>query len=139
MAFGVTSINAFGVETNEPTRSKYVQYLEMAITGTTADVILDIGDVGGTFWTSVADAEKAGVIASIYPKVDKHLSLSVPELLAKLQITSGDTVATGEYKVTLPNTVGFEITIFEDEGLTSYSLAMSWTLKEGHLPVTISL
>lgn len=139
MAFGVTAIKAFGVESSEPTRDKYVQYLEMDITGTTADVTLDIGDTGGTFWTSVSDSDKAAIIDSIYSKVDKHVSLSVPELLAKVPIASGDTVATGEYKVASPESTSFEITLFASEGLTAYSLAMSWTLKEGYLPVEVSL
>lgn len=138
MAFGLTSINAYGIESNEPTRTKYLQVLEMEITGTSADVALDIGDASGTFWGDVSDASAAGAVADIFAKVEKHVSLSVPELLAKVQIASGDTVATGEYKLASPQSTSFEITLFEDEGLTAYNLAMVWSLKENELPVQYS-
>lgn len=135
MAFGLTSIKAYGIETAEATRSKYLQVLEMEITGTSADVALDIGNTSGTFWGDVSDATAAAVIDDIYGKVEKHISLSVPELLAKTQILSGGTVATTEYKVASPESTSFAITIFAAEGLTAYNLCMVWSLKDDHLPV----
>lgn len=141
MAFGVTALKAFGTEAYQGNRKQFVQYLEMDITGLAADVILDIGDVGGTFWTSVGapGAAKAKAVAEIFSRVDKHLSLSVPQLLAKTQVTSGATVATTQYKVASPQSTSFTITIFAGEGLTAYSLAMSWTLKPNRDPVTVTL
>jgi hypothetical protein len=135
MAFGLSSIKAYGVPSYEYSGNKFVQHLELEITGTTADVTLDIGDTSGTFWTDVSDAAAAKVIDQIYAKVEKHFSLSVPELLAKVPIASGDTVATGEYKVASPESTSFEITLFANEGLTSYNLAMSWSLQDGELPI----
>jgi hypothetical protein len=135
MAFGLTSIKAYGVPTYEYSGNKFVQYLEMDITGTTADVALDIGATGGTFWTAVADADANEAVQQIFKKVAKHVSLSVPQLLAKVPVASGATLATTEYKVTSPQNTSFAITIYTGEGLTAYSLAMSWVLKEGELPV----
>lgn len=135
MAFGLTSIKAYGVPTYEYSGNKFVQYLEMDITGTTADVALDIGATGGTFWTAVADADANEAVQQIFKKVAKHVSLSVPQLLAKVPVASGATLATTQYKVTSPQNTSFAITIYTGEGLTAYSLAMSWVLKEGELPV----
>lgn len=135
MAFGLTSIKAYGVPTYEYSGNKFVQYLEMDITGTTADVALDIGATGGTFWTAVADADANEAVQQIFKKVAKHVSLSVPQLLAKVPVASGATLATTQYKVTSPQNTSFAITIYTGEGLTAYNLAMCWTLKEGDLPV----
>lgn len=136
MAFGLSSIKAFGVPSYEYSADKFVQFLEMEITGTTADVALDIGNTGGTFWGDVSNSAAAGAVADIFAKVEKHVSLSVPELLAKTQVVSGATVATTEYKVASPQSTSFAITIYANEGLTAYNLCMSWTLKDGELPVS---
>lgn len=135
MAFGLTSIKAYGAPTYEFSGNKFLQFLEMEITGTSADVALDIGATGGTFWTAVADADANAAVMEIFKKVEKHVSLSVPELLAKVPVASGATLATTQYKVTSPQSTSFAITIYTGEGLTAYNLAMCWTLKEGDLPV----
>lgn len=135
MAFGLSSIKAYGVPSYEYSGEKFLQVLELEITGTTADVALDIGDTSGTFWTDVSDATAAGVIDDIYAKVEKHISLSVPELLAKTLVRSGATVATTEYKYASPESTSFAITLFANEGLTAYNLCLQWSLKDGELPV----
>ena len=89
MAFGLSKINAYGIEVAEPTRGKFIQVLEMDITGATADVSLDIGNPAGTFWTAVANANANKAVAQIFAKVSKHLSISVPQLYAKTLIRSG--------------------------------------------------
>lgn len=135
MAFGLSSIKAFGVPSYEYSGDKFLQVLELEITGTTADVALDIGDTSGTFWTDVSDTVAAGAVDDIFAKVEKHISISVPELLAKTLVASGATVATGEYKYISPESTSFAITIFANEGLTAYNLCMQWALKDGELPV----
>jgi hypothetical protein len=99
---------------------------------------LDIGNPAGTFWTAVADQDAEDAVAQIFKKVSKHLSLSVPQLLAKVPVASGATLATTQYKVASPQNTSFAITIYAGEGLTAYSLAMSWTLKDGEFPVVYS-
>jgi len=135
MAFGLSTIKAYGVPSYEFSGDKFIQVLELEITGTTADVALDIGDTSGTFWGDVSDTTAAGVVDSIFKKVEKHIALSCPELLAKTQVASGATVQTGEYKVAAPQSTSFAITLFANEGLTAYNLALQWSLKDGELPV----
>jgi hypothetical protein len=138
MAFGLSAINAYGVEVHQFSTKKFVQVLEMDITGTASDVALDIGNPACTFWTAVADQDAEDAVAQIFKKVSKHLSLSVPQLLAKVPVASGATLATTQYKVASPQNTSFAITIYAGEGLTAYSLAMSWTLKDGEFPVVYS-
>lgn len=135
MAFGVTSLKAFGVGTYEGNRDQFIQVLQMDITGVAADVALDIGAAAGTFWTSVANPTLNRIVQDIFTRVDHHISLSVPELLAKTQIASGASTGAGQYKVIAPQNTGFIITIHTGEGLTAYSLTMTWTLKQDHAPV----
>lgn len=135
MAFGLTSIKAYGVPSYEFSGNKFLQVLEMEITGTTADIALDIGNAAGTFWTAVADQNAEDAVQEIFKKVEKHISLSVPELLAKTQVRSGATLATTEYKVASPESTSFAISIYTGEGLTAYNLCAVWALKPGELPV----
>ncbi len=48
MAFGLSAINAYGVEVHQFSTKKFVQVLEMDITGTASDVALDIGNPAGS-------------------------------------------------------------------------------------------
>lgn len=136
MAFGLSRISAYGIETAEPVRGKYLQVLELQVTALAADVALDIGNSAGTFWTNVANTAARNAVASIWPKVARHISLSVPELFAKTLIASGASTATGQYKITSPQSSSFAITIHTGEGLTAYNIALVWALKGDELPVT---
>jgi len=144
MAFAVTQMKAFGIEAYEGNRKNFEQILTMTITAAVGDVLLDIGAPTGTFWTSVAvlnaasAAVQSAVVTDIYSRSSHHLSLSVPQLLAKVPVVSGATVATTQYKVANPQTTSFAITMFAGEGLTSYTLAMKWILKDDHAPVVYS-
>jgi hypothetical protein len=138
MAFGISAIKAYGIETAEPVRGKFIQVLELGITAAAADVALDIGASGGTFWTSVNNSTIRNVVLSIFPKVQRHLSLSCPELYAKTLIRSGASTSGNDYKITSPQNTSFAITIHTGEGLTAYNLTMTWALKDNELPVVYS-
>lgn len=135
MAFAITGLKAFGIEAYEGNREQFEQVLLLDVTGATTDVLLDIGSSSGTFWTSVNNATFNRIVQDIFTRVDKHLSFSCPQLLDKTQVRSSATVATTQFKIASPQNTSFAITLFANEGLTSYSIAMKWLLKTDHPPV----
>lgn len=64
MAFVLTKVQAYGIESEEPVNKRYRQYLHLTITGLNTDLDLDIGDnvAGslGVFWAAV-DATATGL------------------------------------------------------------------------------
>jgi hypothetical protein len=138
MAFGLsatTGIKAYGVQSFEGNREIFEQVLLLEVTGVAADVLLDIGASGGTFWTNVNNATLNRLVQDIFTRVDKHVSFSCPQLLDRTQVRSSATVATTQFKIASPQNTSFAITLFAGEGLTNYSIALRWTLKSDHPPV----
>jgi hypothetical protein len=135
MAFGVSSLKAWGIQAYEGNRDQFLQVLQMDITGLAADVALDIGNPTGTFWTGVGNAALNQIVQDIFTRVDRHVSISVPELYAKTLIRSGASTGANDYKIASPQNTSFAITIHTGEGLTAYSLTMTWALKPDHAPV----
>ena len=67
MSFALTKFEARGVEIKTPSKKRGKQELVFTITGTTADVDLDIGDEDGTFWTdALADTTYDDLAASVF-------------------------------------------------------------------------
>jgi hypothetical protein len=140
MAFALTEYKAYGIEISEPIQKRAVQVFECTITGTTADVALDIGDVAGTAWTSIDD-NALGLAAKvafteILSKVARLAVFRCPELEFALPVVAGGAATTGKYGVT-NNTAKTcpKITLYTGEGLTSYKMTFMWTLANEMKPV----
>lgn len=138
MAFAITGIKAFGIEAYEGNREIFEQVLLLDVTGVAADVLLDIGNPSGTFWTNVNNAAQSRLVQDIFTRVDKHVSFSCPQLLDRTQVRSSATVATTQFKIASPQNTSFAITLFAGEGLSAYSIAMKWILKADHPPVVFT-
>lgn len=58
MTFALTRFKAYAVESSEPLQKRFIQRVEMDVTGANTDVAYDFGDVTagslGTFWTAVS-------------------------------------------------------------------------------------
>jgi hypothetical protein len=90
MAFSLSKFRAYGLRTEGPIRKRAVQVLEFEIAATTADVALDIGDDGGTFWAAVDDTQlgadvKDTVFNRIVPQLASLLAVNSEQLLDRLQ------------------------------------------------------
>lgn len=136
MAFAVVAsgVKAFGVERSEPVTNRFKQVFILPFTAATSDVALDIGNLSGTFWTAVANAEVKAVWANIQAKLEYVTSLTCPQIKdAKVKVGSGATLATGQFKeVSTPS--GLAITLYASEGVTSGTIVIEGWLKSGVNP-----
>lgn len=57
MAFALTGYQIYGVEAEEVVNKRYQQRAILSITGLNTDIVLDLGNFSGTFWTAVSGTE----------------------------------------------------------------------------------
>lgn len=57
MALALTRVAAYGIESSEPLQKRFLQFLELDITGANTDATYDFGTYAGTFWTAVGATE----------------------------------------------------------------------------------
>jgi len=79
MAFACTKFKAYVVTAQSPTRARKLQRVAMTVTGLNSDTALDIGTLGGTFWTA---AKADGTYGSIANAAYDTLVKIVAEALA---------------------------------------------------------
>ena len=129
MAFALTSLKTYGVDINEPVRKRQLQVCEFKITGTTADVDLDIGDVGGTFWTAAANADALKAWKDVLASAENLISLESYDL--KKNFVPAGSAAIGAGLVKFNGTqLAPEILMNATEGLTSYTITFTYSLKD---------
>jgi hypothetical protein len=72
MAFACTKFKAYVVNAQSPTRARKLQRVAMTVTGLNTDVALDIGTLGGTFWTAAkADGTYGPIATAAYDTIAK--------------------------------------------------------------------
>ncbi len=122
MAFALTAAYAYPELISAPTATRRGnQVIEIEYTAAATDVDLDIGDLGGTFWTAAgASTQGAGVLAAItalYPQfsVGGCIAIQSDQLLPKVQSAAAGSA--GEYAVAINSTTLLpEITFHTAEG-----------------------
>ena len=110
----------------------------MNFAATAADVALDLGAVGGTFWTAVSAANPAAFTAwkTAIANSDKTVSVNCSEIFdPKARIASGAALGAGQYKMVSTPDANFAITIQAGEGVAAGSIMIVTTLKSGLFPV----
>lgn len=113
MAFALTKYEARSLDIASPTYKRGIQQVVLDITGTSADVDLDLGDDSGTFWTAAQANTTYGelakkALASLKRIVDQAqalVSVESQELLTKNQIVALDSSASVGGNVTETLTV----------------------------------
>lgn len=136
MTFAVvqSGVRAFGVERDEPVTSRFKQVFILPFTGAVGDVALDVGNLSGTFWTAVANAEVKAVWANIQAKLEYITSITCPQITdSKARVGSGATLASGQFKQ-VTTVSGLAITSYTGEGVTSGTLVIEGWLKKGVNP-----
>jgi hypothetical protein len=137
MAFTLSSLRAYGLEATQPLTKQFFQVIEVNYTATAADVALDLGAAGGTFWTAVAGANAAAFTAwkTALANSDKTVSVNCSEIFdPKARIASGAALGAGQYKMVSTPDANFAITIQAGEGVSG-SILIVTTLKRGLFPV----
>lgn len=143
MAFALTAFRAYGVDVSEPVQKRALQIFECKITGTTADIALDLGDTGGTAWTAIAGGGSGTVgyaakqyFIDILSRVDRFAGWSCLEIEGVLPALINTTATTGKYAIANNTAVTCpKWSFYTGEGLTAYNFVLRWTLKDGHRTV----
>jgi hypothetical protein len=81
MAFAITKVQAYGIESEEPVNKRYRQYMMLTLTAAATDVALDLGSnqTGslGTFWTATSGTTVgAGALQAIQDIVTRAEAFS---------------------------------------------------------------
>jgi hypothetical protein len=143
MAFALTSFWADSVRYQGPGPYRAEQKLKFTITGTTADVDLDIGDFSGTFWTAaIADATYGDAAVTALEAVQKIVAQATnvskvytPELQARIQAAAASGTA---YSLALQNFLP-NYTFDAANGATAYTVQVDLQLLSGILPTALSV
>ena len=130
MAFALTNLYTYGIEADEALTKSFQQHVHFAITGTTADVSLDIGNPAGTFWTAVANPTALAAWQDILSKVVAICDFTCWELQVAKSPAGGSAIGAGLYKLTGAFTAP-TLSLNAGEGLTSYNLVFRFAIKPG--------
>lgn len=144
MAFALDSFVADGYRYMGPGPLLATQRLIFQITGTTADVALDIGDFSGTFWTdALADTATGGMAAAVLVQIQtivgkcgQTANVFCPQMYGipvEAAAGAGVLARTIDATTLLP-----EFTFDTDEGLTEYTIYVDLELLPRELPVNLS-
>lgn len=136
MAFGLSGFKAHGIDVAGPSRKLGIQRLCFTITGTAADVDLDLGDFSGTFWTAVGAATLGAnvkeTVQRIVAQAQAFLAVKSPELADRIQIATP--AGNGEFSLALQNSLP-NIAVFAGDGETAWYVVVELELNDGIMPV----
>lgn len=134
MAFGLTKIQAYAIEIDQPVTKKFKQYCVLDITGAAADVDVDLGDDSGTFWTAVGSAEALALLKACVTQaggVSPH-TVKSEALNDRIQIAAVS--GAGEYSLAYQNNRP-NIAFNAGDGETSWKLVLEWDLPDNAHPI----
>ena len=140
MSFAVTKFRAGGIKLNGPSVKRSIQRVVLEITGTTADVALDLGDDSGTFWTdALADSEYGALAAKALAALQAIVAQAVTLIdhkndqnFDRLQAASASGTS---YQVAIQNKRP-NYTYAASNGETSYVVELSYELINDQFPIT---
>lgn len=144
MAFALTRMEAYQEVVGSTSRKRGIQGVDLYITGTVADVDLDIGDYSGTFWTAALANSTLGNVATtalstiqkIVAQVESLDEVNSQQLLDRIKIAT--VAGAGEYSLAIQNTLP-NIAFFAGDGETSIFLRLKFTCVDGQFPICAQL
>lgn len=145
MAFALTSLFLDGQKFQGAGPYRATQTAVFTITGTTADVDLDIGDYSGTFWTAaLADAtygDVATTALAALQKLDDQTQavcrIYTPQLADRIQAAAASGT---DYALSIDSTSKLPIYTFDaNQGETAYTVFVEWLLNKNILPTPLAL
>ena len=138
MTFALTRFEAYGVQIDQPLSKRYIQRVEMRITGANTDIAVDLGNLAGTFWTAVGSTEPGttalAAIKAIALKAASLVHVGGSEVTNKCRVAG--TASAGQYNMTVTNDRP-NITYVTTDAPTSQKLVLEWELKDGEAPVKV--
>ncbi len=94
MALAMTKVKVYGNESSEPLQKRFLQFLEMEITGANTDATYDFGTYAGTFWTAVGSTSPGSValkaIKDIQVKAQTFLAAQSDYLAGRQQLPTSE-------------------------------------------------
>lgn len=145
MAFTLSKVRAYGIESEEVVAKRYKQSLILNIAAANTDVDLDLSDYSGTFWTAVGATEPGitalKAIKDIQVAADSFVGLGASSLVGKVEEPADGTVsAAGYYQVVLDSTNNKlpNLLFLATNAPTSYVLELSWVLKDAQMPILVA-
>lgn len=143
MAFALTAYEARAIDIGTTTFKRGIQQVVFDITGTTADVDLDIGDSAGTFWVAAqANATYGTLAASALASLTRiagqstWMSWQSPQLADRVQVASLTT--TGQYSLAT-DTLGPDFAFNAANGETSYKIILTYEMNNFIFPEVLAL
>lgn len=143
MAFALTSFQCRSLDIQSTAKKRGIQQVIMGITGTTADVALDISNSAGTFWVAALAnttygalaASALAILTSLQSQVTALKDVKSEKLLARLHVAS----LTGSAQYTLAITTHLPSIAFNAaDGETAISLLLEFEMVDGQFPVVAS-
>lgn len=144
MAFALTGAMARGIDIAGPSQKRGIQQIVLRITGTTADVALDIGTAAGTFWTAAIANTTYGTLASNFlnnvmvPLSSQSTSLVAvksAQLLDRVQIATPN--GAGQYALAV-GVLGPNLSFNAADGETAYYIVLEYELNDLIPPIVAS-
>lgn len=144
MAFALTSFVLDGQKFQGPGPYRATQTAVFTITGTTADVDLDIGDYAGTFWAAaIANTTYGDVATTAKAALQKNddqvqavCRIYTPEIADRIQAAAASGTA---YTLSIDSTSKLPIYTFDAaNGETSYTVFVEWLLNKNILPTALA-
>jgi hypothetical protein len=140
MAFALTKFEARSIDIASVTYKRGIQQVVLDITGTTADVDLDIGDYSGTFWTAAVANATYGTLASnsltvlqqIVAQAAALVEVSSQQLLDRVQVASLTT--SGQFSLAIQNTLP-NLEFNAADGETAYKIILTFELNNYIFPI----
>lgn len=137
MAFAVTAYKSYSLPAYEAVTNQFQQVVEMTITRLATDVALDLGNVGGTFWTA-AGAAGVGVAAlanfkTVVQKARAIVNVTSPEIENTFtRVVAAP--ATTQYRLAAASPSGLAVTLFSGDALPTLKVFLVVSLTPGELP-----
>lgn len=140
MAFALTKFKAFGERAEGAVRPHVQQVMNFTLTAAATDIVYDLGETAGTFWTSAEASTAYGALASAVKRI---LLTQLPGLLPDfaLMACNGEPlqtflkVASGasgtQYTLAISAASMPTITFVSASAPTGWVLQLRWNLIDG--------
>lgn len=148
MAFALTSCFLDGTKFQGPGLHRAIQNCVLTITGTAADVALDIGDYSGTFWTAaLADATYGTMALQVKTALQAVTAQCtcvsalpyIPEINQAVGSYQGGSPSTDVYTLAVSATTLLpSYTFTAARGYLAYTVFVNWYLAKNILPTNSS-
>lgn len=143
MAFALTGYSARGVEIGSVCYRKGIQQVVFEITGTSADVALDLGSASGTFWTAaLADATYGTLATKALASLQRisansmyYTAIKSQQLLVRVQVA---TLTTTGQMLVAAGTIAPNISFNAGDGNTLYYIVLEYELKKRTFPEIVN-